>query len=99
MTREDIATERPLKMHDLALSVVRSKGVTRLEIPRQIDIGSREARTCTQGWWLSPGLYRGAAPNRTGTAHRKPLFTARPLQVSPSPSATASSLFLQAPRQ
>ena len=31
MTREDIATERALKMHDLALSVVRSKGVTRLE--------------------------------------------------------------------
>jgi hypothetical protein len=30
MTREDIATERALKMHDLALSVVRSKGVTRL---------------------------------------------------------------------
>ena len=31
MTREDIATERALKMHDLALSVVRSRGVTRLE--------------------------------------------------------------------
>ena len=31
MTREDIATERALKMHDLALSVMRSKGVTRLE--------------------------------------------------------------------
>ena len=31
MTREDIATERALKMHDLALSVVRSKGVTKLE--------------------------------------------------------------------
>jgi hypothetical protein len=30
MTREDIATERALKMHDLALSVVRSKGVPRL---------------------------------------------------------------------
>ena len=28
---EDIATERALKMHDLALSVVRSKGATRLE--------------------------------------------------------------------
>ena len=31
MTREDIATERALKMHDLALSVVRSKGVTKLK--------------------------------------------------------------------
>ena len=31
MKREDIATERALKMHDLALSVVRSKGVTKLE--------------------------------------------------------------------
>ena len=31
MTREDIATERALKMHDLALSVVRSKGLTKLE--------------------------------------------------------------------
>jgi hypothetical protein len=31
MTREDIAKERALKMHDLALSVVRSKGVTKLE--------------------------------------------------------------------
>jgi hypothetical protein len=31
MTREDIATERALKMHDLGLSVVRSKGVTKLE--------------------------------------------------------------------
>jgi hypothetical protein len=31
MTREDLATERALKMHDLALSVVRSKGFTRLE--------------------------------------------------------------------
>jgi predicted nucleic acid-binding protein len=31
MTREDIATERALKMHDLALSVVRSRGLTRLE--------------------------------------------------------------------
>jgi hypothetical protein len=31
MTREDIATERALKMHDLALSVVRAKGVMRLE--------------------------------------------------------------------
>ena len=31
MTREDIATERALKMHDLALSVVRGKGVTKLE--------------------------------------------------------------------
>ena len=31
MTREDIAKERALKMHDLALSVVRSKGVPRLD--------------------------------------------------------------------
>ena len=31
MTREDIATERALRMHDLALSVVRSKGVPRLD--------------------------------------------------------------------
>jgi hypothetical protein len=31
MTREDIATERALKMHDLALSVVRSKGMPRLD--------------------------------------------------------------------
>ena len=31
MTREDVATERALKMHDLALSVVRSKGMTKLE--------------------------------------------------------------------
>ena len=31
MTREDVATERALKMHDLALSVVRWKGVTKLE--------------------------------------------------------------------
>jgi hypothetical protein len=31
MTREDIATERALKMHDLALSLVRSRGLTRLE--------------------------------------------------------------------
>jgi hypothetical protein len=31
MAREDVATERALKMHDLALSVVRSKGVPRLE--------------------------------------------------------------------
>ena len=31
MTREDIATERALKLYELALSVVRSKGVTRLE--------------------------------------------------------------------
>ena len=31
MTREDVATERALKMHDLALSVVRSKGLTKLE--------------------------------------------------------------------
>jgi hypothetical protein len=31
MTRADIATERALKMHDLALSVVRSKGETKLE--------------------------------------------------------------------
>jgi hypothetical protein len=28
MTRENIAAERALKMHDLALSVVRAKGVT-----------------------------------------------------------------------
>jgi hypothetical protein len=31
MTRDDIAKERALKMHDLALSVVRSKGVPRLD--------------------------------------------------------------------
>jgi len=31
MTRKDIAKERALKMHDLALSVVRSKGVPRLD--------------------------------------------------------------------
>ncbi len=31
MTREDIATERALKLHDLALSVVRAKGIPRLE--------------------------------------------------------------------
>ena len=30
-TREDITAERGLKMHDLALSVVRSKGVPKLE--------------------------------------------------------------------
>ena len=30
MTRQDIATERASNMHDLALSVVRSKGVTKL---------------------------------------------------------------------
>ena len=31
MTREDIATERALRMHDLALAGVRSKGVPRLD--------------------------------------------------------------------
>ena len=31
MTREDITTERGLRMHDLALSVVRSKGMPKLE--------------------------------------------------------------------
>jgi hypothetical protein len=31
MTREDIAQERALKLHDLALSVVRAKGTPRLE--------------------------------------------------------------------
>ena len=31
MTRDEIATDRALKIHDLALSVVRSRGVTRLE--------------------------------------------------------------------
>ena len=31
MTREDIATERALKMHDLALSVVGSKGAVKLD--------------------------------------------------------------------
>ena len=33
MTREDIAQERALKLHDLALSVVRAKGTARLESP------------------------------------------------------------------
>ena len=36
MTREDIATERALKLHDLALSVVRVKGVTRQEGPTTV---------------------------------------------------------------
>jgi len=31
MTREDIAQERALKLHNLALSVVRAKGTARLE--------------------------------------------------------------------
>ena len=31
MTREDITVERGLRMHDLALSVVRSKGMPKLE--------------------------------------------------------------------
>ena len=31
MTRDDVAKERALKMHDIALSVVRSKGVPRLD--------------------------------------------------------------------
>ena len=31
MTREDITAERGLRMHDLALSVVRSKGMPKLE--------------------------------------------------------------------
>jgi hypothetical protein len=36
MTREDIATERALKLHDLALSVVCSKGMTRQEGPTTV---------------------------------------------------------------
>jgi len=39
MTREDIATERALKMHDLALSVVRSKGVP-ITIHYRSDVGA-----------------------------------------------------------
>jgi len=31
MTREDVATERALKLHDLALSVVRVKGTVKLD--------------------------------------------------------------------
>jgi hypothetical protein len=31
MTREDITAQRGLRMHDLALSVVRSKGMPKLE--------------------------------------------------------------------
>jgi hypothetical protein len=31
MTREDIAQERALKLHDLALSVLRAKGVVKLD--------------------------------------------------------------------
>ena len=37
MTREDIATERALKLHDLALSVVRSKGKRALGDPGAIQ--------------------------------------------------------------
>ena len=36
MTCDDIAKERALKMHDLALSVVRSKGVPRLDGPTTV---------------------------------------------------------------
>jgi len=61
MTREDIATERALKMHDLALSVVRSKGVTRLEGSSTIleykygllTIQYRSGVGCLDVWFVS----------------------------------------------
>jgi hypothetical protein len=60
MTREDIATERALKMHNLALSVVRSKGVTRLEGSTSLleyrygllTIQYRSGHGCLNDWFV-----------------------------------------------
>jgi hypothetical protein len=77
MTREDIATERALKMHDLALSVVRSKGVTKLEgsttkfSPEVIERVGNRMRVTTI---ISGDIPRQETkPQNDANYHRKPL--------------------------